>query len=175
MEVGDAYSQAIAEIVDNPGHPCHDWEYLLTVEHDNIPPGDGVSKLLKQMDAHPEYACIGGLYWCKGPDGCAHLWGDINDPVVNYRPQPPQAGKLMEVYGTSMGFNVWRLSLFKDKRLARPWFKTHDGSEGKGIGTQDLTFWSDARKHGYRCAVDCSVLVGHLDFTGGYGAKGVVW
>ncbi len=175
MEVGEAYSQAIAEIVDNPQHPCHDWEYILTVEHDNLPPGDGVSKLVKQMDAHPEFACIGGLYWCKGPEGCAHIWGDVSDPVVNYRPQPPKAGQLVECYGNSMGFHLFRLSMFKDKRLARPWFKTHDGSEGKGIGTQDLTFWSDARKHGYRCAVDCSVLVGHLDYNGSFGPKGVVW
>jgi hypothetical protein len=24
-------------------------------------------------------------------------------------------------------------------------------------------FWSDARKYGYRCAIDCAVAVGHLD------------
>jgi hypothetical protein len=175
-EVGEAYSNAIAEIVDNPQHPCYDWPYLLTVESDNIPPPDGLVKLLKQAEAHPEFMCIGGLYWCKGPEGCPHLWGSPEqDPVVNYRPQPPRAGQLMEVYGTSMGFNVWRLQAFKDKRLRRPWFKTIDGSEGQGIGTQDLYAWSDFRKHGYRGAVDCSVLVGHLDWNGSYGPKGFVW
>jgi hypothetical protein len=50
-----------------------------------------------------------------------------------------------------------------------------DGSEGKGIGTQDLAFWNDARKYGYRCAVDCGVLVGHFDYNGSFGQKGVVW
>lgn len=81
----------------------------------------------------------------------------------------------MEVYGTSMGFNLWRLQAFKDKKLRRPWFKTLDGSEGQGIGTQDLYFWGDARKQGYRGAVDCDVRVGHLDYTGAFGPKGKVW
>lgn len=174
-EVGEAYSQAIAEIVDNSQHPCHDWEFILTVEHDNIPPPDGLGKLLKQMEAHPEYSCIGGLYWCKGEDGCAHIWGDLSDPVINYRPQAPRAGELLESYGHSMGFHLWRMSMFKDKNLRRPWFKTLDGSEGQGIGTQDLYAWNDFRKNGYRGAVDCSVLVGHLDHTGSFGPKGFVW
>jgi hypothetical protein len=60
-----------------------------------------------------------------------------------------------------MGFNLWRISTFKDEKLRKPWFKTVAGSEG--VGTQDLYFWSDARKNGYRCAVDNSVLVGHWD------------
>jgi predicted lipoprotein with Yx(FWY)xxD motif len=30
---------------------------------------------------------------------------------------------------------------------------------------QDLYFWNDARKYGHRCAIDCSVLVGHYDST----------
>lgn len=176
MEVGDAYSTAIAEIVDNPQHPCYDFEYILTVESDNLPPPDGLGKLLKEMEKHPEFSCIGGLYFCKGEGGCPHLWGSPeHDPVVNYRPQPPRIGQTMEVYGTSMGFNLWRMSMFKDPKLRRPWFKTLDGSEGQGIGTQDLYAWGDFRKHGYRGAVSCDVLVGHLDYTGGWGLKGFVW
>lgn len=173
-EVGAAYSQAIAEIIAHPD--LSQWEFILTIEADNCPPPDGVVRLMKQMHAHPELACIGGLYWCKGYDSLApHIWGDIKDPVVNYRPQPPMPGQLVECYGTSMGFNLWRTSLFRDERLARPWFKTLDGSEGKGIGTQDLAFWNDARKYGYRCAVDCSVLVGHYDHAGSFGPAGMMW
>ena len=173
MEVGDAYSTAIQNILADPN--LSEWEYLLTIEADNMPPPDGLIKLIKQMENHPEFSCIGGLYWCKGPGGCAHIWGDINDPVVNYRPQVPRPGELMECYGNSMGFHLWRLSMFKDARLKKPWFRTLDGSEGQGIGTQDLTFWSDARKYGYRCAVDCSVLVGHHDLEGKFGPPDMVW
>jgi hypothetical protein len=61
-----------------------------------------------------------------------------------------------------MGFNLWRMSMFKDEKLPRPLFRTKSSAE-EGVGTQDLAFWGEARKHGYRCAVDCRVLVGHFD------------
>lgn len=173
MEVGDAYSSAISEIIAHPD--LSQWEYVLTMETDNCPPADGLVRLIQQMEAHPEYACIGGLYWCKGPGGCAHIWGDPRDPQINYRPQVPVAHQLVECVGTSMGFNLWRMSLFKDVRLRRPWFKTLNGAEGLGVGTQDLYAWNDFRKFGYRCAVDCSILVGHYDQDGKFGPAGTMW
>jgi hypothetical protein len=166
MEVGEAYSTAIAQILAHP--ELSQWEYLLTVEHDNLPPQDGVLKLIARMEAHKEFACIGGLYWTKGEGGVPQIWGDPKDPVMNFRPQAPVPGQLVECCGTGMGFNLWRLSIFKDAKLRRPWFKTIAGREG--VGTQDLHFWSDARQHGYRCAIDCDVLVGHYDV-----AADMVW
>lgn len=159
MEVGEAYSQAIEQILAHPD--LSQWEYVLTVEHDNTPPPDGVLKLLEAMEEHPEYACVGGLYWTKGEGGVPQIWGDPKDPVLNFRPQVPVPGTLQECCGTGMGFNLWRLSMFKDEKLRRPWFKTLAGNEG--VGTQDLYFWGEARKHGYRCAIDNRILVGHYD------------
>lgn len=174
MEVGDAYSTAIENILAHPD--LKSWEYILTVEHDNAPPGHGVVKLVDEMENHPEFACIGGLYFTKGEGGVAQIWGDIKDPVLNYRPQPPDPnGGLVECYGTGMGFNLWRMKIFKDERIAKPWFKTHTGIDQKGIGTQDLAFWSEARKYGYRCAIDCSVKVGHYDFDGKFGEPDTMW
>lgn len=166
MEVGEAFTNAIEAILATPG--LQDWEYLLTIEHDNIPPADGLVKLIAQMEKHPELSCIGGLYWTKGEGGVPQIWGDPSDPVLNFRPQAPRAGELVECCGTGMGFNLWRLSMFKDERLRKPWFKTIAGLEG--VGTQDLYFWGDARKYGYRCAIDCDVLVGHYDV-----ASDIVW
>ncbi len=164
MEVGDAYSQAIEQVLAHPD--LKDWEYLLTVEADNAPPSDGVIKLLERMDAHPELACIGGLYFTKFEGGVAQIWGDPKDPQVNFRPLPPDPnGGLVECCGTGMGFNIWRMKMFHDKRLKRPLFRTVSGKDG--YGTQDLVFWQEARKYGYRCAIDCSVRVGHFDLAGG--------
>lgn len=175
MEVGQAFSDSIAEIISHP--ELGQWEYLLTIEHDNCPPQDGLVKLIERMDKHPEYACIGGLYWTKGEGGVPQIWGDIKDPLMNFRPQAPDPnGGLVECWGTGMGFNLWRLAMFKDERLRRPWFKTLNGSEGQGVGTQDLYFWGDARKHGYRCAIDCSVKVGHYDLEGKFsGVPDTMW
>lgn len=160
-EVGVAYSQAIEQILASP--ELSQWEYILTIEHDNCPPQDGVIKLIEQMEAHPELACIGGLYFTKGPGGVAQIWGDVKDPITNFRPQLPDPnGGLVECCGTGMGFNLFRISMFKDQNLRRPWFHTQVKD---GISTQDLYFWGDARKHGYRCAIDCSVKVGHYDLA----------
>jgi hypothetical protein len=141
---------------------------VLTMEHDNLPPPFGVLQLIAQMEAHPELAAISGLYWTKGEGGAPQIWGDPHDPVPNYRPQMPVPGALVECCGLGMGFCLFRLAMFKDARLERPWFRTLAGPGG--VGTQDLAFWTMARKYGYRCAVDCSVLVGHIDV-----ATGQIW
>lgn len=159
MEVGDAYSTTIEQVLANA--ELSKWEYILTIEHDNTPPPDGIIKLLERMEAHPELSCIGGLYFTKGEGGVAQIWGDPRDPILNFRPmQPDLNGGLVECCGTGMGFNLWRLQMFKDKRLRKPWFVTQ---KKDGVSTQDLYAWTDFRKYGYRCAIDCSVRVGHHD------------
>jgi hypothetical protein len=162
MEVGDAYSSAIEQILAHPD--LKDWEYILTIEHDNAPPPDGVIRLVDRMEEHKGLSDIGGLYFTKGEGGVAQIWGDPTDPTLNFRPQPPDPnGGLKECCGTGMGFNLYRISMFKDVRLARPWFRTKRGVDGEGVATQDLAFWADARKYGYRCAIDCGCKVGHYD------------
>jgi hypothetical protein len=161
MEVGEAFSTAIEQILSHP--ELSQWEYILTIEHDNMPPPDGVIKLLEAIESNPRLDCIGGLYYTKGEGGVPQIWGDPKDPVLNFRPQLPDPnGGLVECCGTGMGFNLWRMKIFKDKKLRKPWFVTQ---KKDGIATQDLYFWADARKHGYRCAIDCSVKVGHYDIS----------
>ena len=102
MEVGEAFSTAIQEILNHP--ELSQWEYLLTIEHDNIPQPDGLVKLIRRMEMHPEFSCIGGLYFTKGEGGVAQIWGDIKDPIMNFRPQLPDPnGGLVECWGTGNG------------------------------------------------------------------------
>jgi hypothetical protein len=179
-EVGIAYSNAIEWILsqknDDPNCLAN-WEYVLCVEHDNAPPPDGLIKLIEAMAEHPEYSSIGGLYWTKGPAGVPQIWGSPQqDPVQNFRPQPPDPnGGLIETYGNGMGFTLFRLSMFKDERIKRPWFRTLNGKDGIGVGTQDLVFFGEARKHGYRSAIHCGVKVGHLDLKGDFGVPDTMY
>jgi len=163
MEVGAAYTQAVEIALAH----FADWRFLLCVEHDNVPQPDAMIRALRQLDAHPEFAAIGGLYFTKGEGGQPQIWGDPRDPTLHFRPQMVRAdGGLAECCGTGMGFTVFRLSMFKDQRLRKPWFKTE--AENGSVWTQDLYFWSDARKYGYRCAIDCSIKVGHYDVENDY-------
>ncbi len=171
MEVGDAYSQTIAMVLADPN--LAQWEFILTIEHDNLPPPDGLLKLIEHMEAHPELSVIGGAYWTKGPGGVFQCWGDAKDPVVNFRPQlPDPTGGLVECCGTGMGFTLYRLAMFKDERLRRPWFHTQ---KVNGMATQDLYFAQNAKQFGYRFAVACDVRVGHIDYKGEFGPAGKVW
>jgi len=173
-EVGVAYSKTIEHIITDP--VLSQWEFILTIEHDNLPPPDGAIRLVEKMHQHPEFAAIGGLYFTKGYAGVAQIWGDIKDPILNFRPQlPDKNGSMVECVGVAMGFTLFRISMFKDQRIARPLFKTLRGNGGEGYGTQDLSFWAKARGFGYRCAIDCSVRVGHYDMEGRFGPPDMVW
>lgn len=165
MEVGEAFSNAITDILNHPD--LSQYEFLLTIEHDNCPPNDGLLKLIKAMEEHPEFCAISGLYWTKGIENAVpQIWGDPNDNL-NFRPQVPIPNTVQECNGVGMGFCLWRLQMFKDKKLRKPWFKTQ--ADAMGVGTQDLYFASDAKKNGYRFAVDTNCLVGHYDFEGKFG------
>ena len=162
QEVGAAYSNAIEQVLAHP--QLKDWQFILTVESDNLPPTDGLLKLLETLEEHKELSWVSGLYWTKGPGGVPQVWGTTGDPVLNFRPQPPKPECVQECCGTGQGFCLYRMSLFKDERIEKPWFKTEKGPNG--VSTQDLSFASKARKWGHRCAVDTRVKVGHVDENG---------
>lgn len=160
MEVGEAYNAAIETILNHP--EFSKWKYVLTLEEDNLPPPDGLIKLYENID---NYAAIGGLYWTKGEGGQPMIYGDPNDPELNFRPQPP-IKEIQECNGLGMGFTLFKLDIFKDPRIEKPWFKTcqeWDPLKGSKIYTQDLYFFEKIRKLGYKVACDTRVRVGHYD------------
>lgn len=173
FEVGEAYNAAIEGIIGNPAlAKC---KYIITMEHDNFPQPFDLVNLLRSMENNPQYAAISGLYWTKGYGGQPQIWGDPKDPILNYRPQLPDInGGLVECCGLGMGFVAYRMSMFKDEKLRKPWFKTSANSQD-GVMTQDLYAWKDFRAKGYRCAVDCSIRIGHLDYEGKFGEKEKMW
>lgn len=178
MEVGDAYEKTISAIAEHP--EMGTWNYLLTIEHDNIPPPHGIMRLIGRMesDEGKEFAAIGGLYFVKGEGGVPQIWGNPFEGKTNFRPQKPSlTGDMVECCGVAMGFTLYRMAMFRDGKISKPWFKTTDlqyfegDRTGEGTKTQDLYFWQKAREEGgYRCAIDCSLKIGHFDE-----ASGVVW
>ncbi len=173
MEVGEAYSKCIQNILSHP--ELKNWKYICFREHDNLLPADGLINLQKRMEENPKFDAISGLYFTKGYGGVAQIWGNPKETPLNFKPQKPDPnGGLVECNGIGMGFALFKLKMFKDKNLRKPWFKTV-ASLKEGTGTQDLYFWGDAKKNGYRCAVDCSIRVGHFDLEGKFGPPNTVW
>lgn len=174
MEVADAYNQGIQMVLSNP--ELAKWKFILTIEHDNLPPPDGLVKLLETMFSGP-WAAAGGLYWTKGEGGMPMIYGDPLDPQPNFRPLAPKVDEVQEARGIAMGFTLWDLDLFRDKRLPMScsdpndlskgavWFRTISQwtpSTGVQAGTQDLDFCARAGALGYRFCVDNRVRVGHV-------------
>lgn len=168
MEVGEAYDEMINVILANP--VLSTWKYILTIEEDNMPPPDGLLKLYEGMD---ECDVVGGLYWTKGEGGQPMIYGDPSGDPGNFIPQMPIESGLQRANGLGMGFNLFKMEIFKDERIPRPWFKTlqdFDYQKGARAATQDLYFYQNAGKLGYRFACDTRVKVGHYD-----AAMDVVW
>lgn len=168
MEVADAYNTAIERILAHP--VLSTWKYILTLEEDNIPPPDGLLKLYENIDKYP--AGLGGLYWTKGEGGQPMIYGDPTG-VLNFRPQVPQLNTIQECNGLGMGFTLFSMDVFRDERIPKPFFKTveeYSPETGASLGTQDLYFFGNARRAGYKVACDTRVRVGHLD-----PATGMVW
>lgn len=166
-EVGDAYNAAVEQILLQLPH----FKYLLTLEEDNMPPPDGAIKLLETI-ANSDYAAVGGLYYTKGEGGMPMIYGNPRK-LLGFEPQLPQMDKVQECNGLGMGFTLFRLDVFRDERIPRPWFKTMNEwtpQEGGKVGTQDLYFFANARKAGWKVASDNRVKVGHYD-----AATGLVW
>lgn len=163
MEVGEAYNQGIKMILENP--ELSKFKYLMTIEEDNYPQfPDGLMKLYENMD---KYDCIGGLYWTKGDNGQPMCYGDPSVTPLNFIPRNPVPNTLTPCNGLGMGFNLWRLEMFKDERFEYgKWFKTEQSFE-PGVGakayTQDLYFFEKAVGLGYKFACDARVPVIHWD------------
>jgi hypothetical protein len=161
MEVGQAYCSMIEMVLNNP--ELSKWKYILTIEEDNAPPADGLLKLYESMD---KFDVVSGLYWTKGEGGMAMQYGDPKVFPKNFIPQKPIPNTVTECNGLGMGFGLFKLDIFKNKNLPKPWFRTVQEVVGGGARayTQDLFFFEQAAKLGYRYAVDSRVLVSHYDF-----------
>ncbi|MEK7569124.1 MAG: hypothetical protein AAB497_03355 [Patescibacteria group bacterium] len=161
MEVGEAYNSMIEMILQNP--ELSKWKYILTIEEDNMPPPDGLLKLYEHID---EYDVIGGLYWTKGEGGQPMIYGDSKVEPLNFIPQMPTVDGIQQANGLGMGFNLFKLDMFKDEKIPRPWFKTvqeYSPQAGARMYTQDLYFYENAGKAGYKFACDTRIRVGHYD------------
>lgn len=159
MKVDDAYNALIKYILNHPH--LSKYKYILTIEEDNLPPSDGLLKLYESME---KYDVVGGLYWSKQDEAFPMIFGDPSDPTGFNIPQKPIPGELQPACALGMGFNLFKLDMFKN--IPEPWFKTVqevDPIYGTTVFTQDFYFYRKAGELGYKFACDNRVLVGHYD------------
>jgi hypothetical protein len=168
MEVGQAYNNLIESILANP--ELSTYKYIMTIEEDNMPPADGLLKLYESID---KYDVVQGLYWTKGEGGQPMIYGDPTVIPKNFIPQIPKLNEIQQANGLGMGFNLFKMEIFRDSDIPKPWFKTvQEVIPGAGARayTQDLYFYENAAKAGYIFACDNRVKIGHYDIN-----NDIVW
>jgi glycosyltransferase involved in cell wall biosynthesis len=163
MEVGQAYNEGFKMILEN--EQLKDFKFVLTIEEDNYPQNpDALLKLYESID---NFDAIGGLYFTKGEAGQPMCYGDPNAKPLNFIPQIPKTNEPTECNGLGMGFTLFRLEMFKDKRFEYgKWFSTTQEfipNVGARVYTQDLYFFEKAKGLGYRFACDGRVPVVHWE------------
>lgn len=174
-EVGVAYNRMIERVLADP--ELSTWDYILTLEDDNLPPADAHIRLLESIK-DTRCDAVSGIYWTKGDYQMPMAYGDPAEYQatgrLDFRPRTPDEcrralanGLTMPVNGIAMGCGLWRMGLFRE--VAAPWFVTvSDVIDGKAqTYTQDLNFCEKAVRQGKRFAVDFRVRVGHLDVRTG--------
>jgi hypothetical protein len=168
-EVGEAYNQAIEQLLTNPG--LKDFKYVLFMEDDVIIPfiQDSFGPLIELYKHLETYDVASGLYWTKSEPSLPLVYGsgDIDDPIPFGVNLNWNAGDVVNVNGTGMGFTLMKRSIFEDPKLEKPFFKTLNEvvPGGARLMTQDLYFYHNIKKLGYKICVDTSIKCGHLDLA----------
>lgn len=161
MEIGEAYNQSFQQIMEHP--ELGKFQYILTLESDNMPPADGLIKMYDNMD---RVDVVSGLYFTKGEMGQPMIYGEPGSVPMNFWPQIPLPDRLQLCNGLGMGFTLFKTEIFRNPALTKPWFKTlQEEIPGKGLGayTQDLYFFEKIASLGYKVGCDTRIKVGHYD------------
>jgi hypothetical protein len=164
-EVGDAYQIAVDTILNHP--QLGTYKYVLFLEDDVVLPYQpGTKGPLWQLFERiaDGYDVANGLYWTKGDVSMPLIFGDTALGSTNFECLTTgwEPGDVVECNGSGMGFSLWKLDIFRDKRFEAPWFKTVE-EVGVGLMTQDLYAYRKIRELGYRVCVDTGIRCGHFN------------
>lgn len=175
-EVADAYNTAITGIINHP--ELSKYKYILTMEDDNLPPPDGLLKLLDAMIAAKKqgqkYWALSGLYWSKGNEaGMPLYFGDVTKSEYNLDIMPLNEKGITDCCLIPQGFTLYDMDIFRQTEY--PWFKTVESYDPTKpvldqtqAYTQDCYFFKKVFEKKLKVGVVADVKVGHLDTSTGF-------
>lgn len=173
-EIAEAYNTGVLMALNNP--LLSNYRFLLTMEDDNIPPPDGILKLIDSFLEHEKsgdkYWALSGIYWTKPSRDCIEhapiAWGCVEDGEWNMKAPPlVEDGSVTQCCLIPQGFTLYDMELFR--KIPYPWFKVVDFNpinndiNWEAPATQDSYFFKKVWDAGYKVGVRADVKVGHLD------------
>lgn len=152
MEKYEAFNQTIEFALASPG--MRDFKYILTMEEDTLVPFDGLVKLFESIE---KYDVVGGLKFSQGIEGKPMVYGHPQMIPASYVSVPLIPEAIQECLGIGTAFTLFKLDIFKNPDLKKPWFKKPN------LGGPDLAFFDNIHKLGYKVACDTRVRLGNFD------------
>lgn len=139
-----------------------EFKYILTMEENYLPPFDGLAKLFECIE---EFDVVGGLIFTKGEESKPMIYGYPQMLPSNYAPVGIMGEGIQPCLGLPLGFTLFKLDLFKDTRIPKPWFRTIGPYEvGKDNSVHDdQYFFENIHRLGYKVACDTRVKVAHIE------------
>lgn len=155
----DAYNNAIEQILSTP--KLNEFKYLLTLENNTIPPFDGLIKLFESID---KYDVVSGLIWSTGEESKPQIFGHPSQMPQNFVNIIPQHEQIQPCLATTTSFTLYKLGLFNDHRLSKPWFRVIPPLDTTNkLNLPDFYFFDKLHKLGYKVACDTRIRIGNLD------------
>lgn len=136
-----------------------DWDRLVVMEHDMIPPLDAFNRIATYRDEHD---IVGSTYFKHDWPHHVMAWMQVIPPrfspltaeVVQHMVEHPA---LYEVDGVAMGFTSIRRQVFENWDSSAPmWTPTPP------LAGHDLHFCNEAKKQGFKVWLDSGIGAGHL-------------
>jgi hypothetical protein len=153
-----AYNNAIELILATP--KMNEFKYLLTMEENFLPPFDGLHKLFENIE---KYDVVSGLIYTEGEESKPMIYGHPQMIPSSYTSVPPLIDTIQPCLGVGTGFTLFKLDIFKDPLVPKPWFRTEPPFEvGKKNPHDDQYFFENIRKLGYKVACDTRIKVGRV-------------
>jgi hypothetical protein len=94
------------------------------------------------------------------------IFGNPEETPRTFFVQVPKEDTVQPCNGLGMGFTLFRLKMFREGKIKKPFFESVARLDEDGNLTtqsQDISFFSKACDAGYKMAVDTRVRVGHMD------------
>ena len=146
----------------------HDCRLLWFIDDDVVPPPDALTKLVYQIENHPEAAMVSAVYCSKQNPPAPQVFARAGDgPFWDWT-----VGEVFEAPGgVGLGCSLIRTEWIE--RLDRPWCKFEEGKHQAGPSefpmgvSEDLYFCNKIREAGGVILVDGSILCVHHDVLTG--------
>lgn len=137
-------------------------EYLFFIDDDVTIPSFAPRRMLFEMETHPEWDMLTGVYCTKSNPPEPLIFRDKPGAFWDWR-----LGETFPITGAGMGCALIRMTAFD--RFKDPWFRFHEHNDGVNSRSEgeDMYFCRRLREEGGTIMCDGAVICGHIDIKTG--------